>query len=46
VYNVTDGSSFRISRESANMALDLSGSVEDDIAPISVTPSGRVLSPY
>lgn len=46
VYNVTDGSSFWISRQSANMTLDLSGSVEGEIAPIAVTPAGRVLSPY
>lgn len=29
VDNVTDGSSFWISRQSANMSFDLSGSVED-----------------
>jgi hypothetical protein len=46
VYNVTDGSSFWISRQSANMTLDLSGSVDGEISPISVTPAGRVLSPY
>lgn len=46
VYNITDGSSFWISRQSANMSFDLSGSVEGDIAPITVTPAGRLLSPY
>jgi len=46
VDNVTDGSSFWISRQSANMSFDLSGSVEGDIAPIAVTPAGRVLTPY
>ena len=46
VDNVTDGSSFWISRQSANMSFDLSGSVEGDISPIAVTPAGRVLSPY
>jgi hypothetical protein len=28
------------------MKFDLSGSVEGDIAPIAVTPTGRSLSPY
>ncbi|MCR3884838.1 hypothetical protein P0O24_09065 [Methanotrichaceae archaeon M04Ac] len=46
VDNVTDGSSFWISRQSANMSFDLSGSVEGDILPIAVTPAGRVLSPF
>jgi len=46
VDNLTDGSSFWISRQSANMSFDLSGSVEGEIAPIAVTPAGRVLSPY
>lgn len=46
VDNVTDGTSFWISRQSANLSFDLSGSVEGDIAPIAVTPAGRVLSPY
>jgi hypothetical protein len=46
VDNVTDGSSFWISRQSANMSFDLTSSVEGEIAPIAVTPAGRVLSPY
>jgi hypothetical protein len=46
VDNLTDGSSFWISRQNANMSFDLSGSVEGDIAPIAVTPAGRILSPY
>ncbi len=46
VDNVTDGSSFCISRQSANLSFDISGSVEGDIAPIAVTPAGRILSPY
>jgi len=46
VDNVSDGSSFWISRQSANMSFDLSGSVEGEISPIAVTPAGRVLSPY
>jgi hypothetical protein len=46
VDNVTDGSSFWISRQSGTMKLDLSGSVEGDVVPIAVTPAGRVLSPF
>ncbi|HPJ83967.1 MAG TPA: hypothetical protein PLY09_04315 [Methanothrix sp.] len=46
VDNVTDGSSFWIHRQSGTIGFDLSGSVEGDIAPIAVTPAGRVLSPY
>ena len=46
VDNVTDGSSFWISRQSANMSFDLTSSVEGVIAPIAVTPTGRLLSPY
>ena len=46
VDNVTDGSSFWISRQSGTMKLDLSGSVEGDVVPIAVTPAGRILSPF
>lgn len=46
VDNISDGSSFWISRQSANISFDLSGSVEGEISPIAVTPAGRVLSPY
>jgi hypothetical protein len=46
VDNVTDGSSWWIHRQSANMSFDLSGSVEGEISPIAVTSAGRVLSPY
>ncbi len=46
VDNVSDGSSWWIHRHSATMKFDLSGSVEGDIAPIAITPAGRVLSPY
>ena len=46
VDNVSDGSSWWISRQSATMRLDLTSSLEGDIAPIAVTPAGRVLSPY
>ena len=45
VDNVTDGSSFWIHRQSATMKLDLSGSVEGDVVPIALTPTGRVLPP-
>jgi len=46
VDNVTDGSSWWIHRQSGTIGFDLSGSVEGEIAPIAVTPAGRVLSPY
>ena len=46
VDNITDGSSFWITRQSANISFEMESSVEGDIAPIAVTPSGRVLSPY
>lgn len=46
VHNVTDGSSWWIHRQSGTMRLDFSGSVEGEIAPIAVTPAGRVLAPY
>ena len=46
VDNVTDGSSWWIHRQSGTIGFDFSGSVEGDIAPITVTPAGRVLSPY
>jgi hypothetical protein len=46
VDNLTDGSSWWIHRQSGTIGFDLSGSVEGDIAPITVTPAGRVLSPY
>jgi len=46
VDNVTDGSSWWIHRQSGTIGFDLSSSVEGDIAPIAVTPAGRVLSPY
>jgi len=46
VDNVSDGSSWWIHRQSGTIKLDLASSVEGDIAPIAVTPAGRVLSPY
>jgi hypothetical protein len=46
VDNVTDGSSWWIHRQSGTMKLDLASSVDGDIAPIAVTPVGRILSPY
>lgn len=46
VSNVTDGSSWSIYRHSDNLSFDLSSSVEGWVAPISVTPEGRILSPY
>ncbi len=45
VYNVTDGSSWWIHRQSANLSFDLSSSVEGEIAPI-IGPGGRVLSSF
>lgn len=46
VSNVTDSSSWSIYRHSGNLSFDLSSSVEGWVAPISVTPEGRILSPY
>ena len=46
VDNVTDGSSWWIHRQSGTIGFDLSSSVEGDIAPITVTTAGRILSPY
>ncbi len=46
VHNVTDGSSWWIHRQSGTMKLNISSSVEGEIAPIAVTPAGRVLSPH
>ena len=45
VDNVTDGSSWWIHRQSANLSFDLSSSVEGEIAPI-IGPGGRVLSSF
>jgi hypothetical protein len=46
VSNVTDGSYWEINRQSGNLSFDLSGSVEGEVSPIEVTPSGRILSAY
>ncbi len=45
VDNVTDGSYWGIHRQSDNISFNMSGMVEGEIAPIQVTPSGRVLVP-
>jgi len=46
VGNVTDGSYWGIHRESGNFSFNLSGSVEGEISPIQVTPSGRIASSH
>jgi hypothetical protein len=46
VDNLTDGSSWSIYRYSDNFSFDLSSSVEGSIEAISVTPDGRIMSPY
>lgn len=46
VSNTSDGSSWSIQRQSGTIGFDLSSSVEGEISPITVTPSGRIAYQY